>query len=317
MKAETKESAGEKIKELRSQVAKDKDAKTKEGQDRRRAGNGKKAEEVAEEVVKEPSGRAGGVTWAPPQEMVQVDYTAQEKEFADLVSGPKVERFEHVPKESIPNGGRGGESAPETAKELVREAQRLATGPVLGASQDASDDLYAWASTRVANDPKLTLVELLDDMVQYGLGDLAAEASAVLEKHADPKAGSSRRCQVGATVWDGEGPGRAQIHIDGKAWAMYDYKEEIMMTEELAGLIGVVQPELEKRQCVTKVLAAGILRAQTGALPSMEAVEELGQALRLEQARQAAEAELLMGQGDSHRAGTTDVFPRHLEGPSR
>ena len=297
MKAESKESATEKIKELRSQVAKDKDAKAKEGQDRRRAGtgSGKKPEEKPEEATAEPSGRAGGVTWAPPQEMTHIDYTAQEKEFENLVSGPDHGRFRHIAKDALKNEGREGESAPESAKELIKEAQRLATGPVLGALQDASDDLYAWASTRVANDPKLTLVELLDDMVQYGLGDLAAEASAILEKHADPKAGNSRRCQVGATVWDDEGPGRAQVTIDNKAWAMYDYREEIMMTEELAGLVGVVQPEVEKRQCVTKVIAAGILHAQTGRLPSMTEVEQLGQMLRLEQARQAAEAEMIMG----------------------
>ena len=68
-----------------------------------------------------------------------------------------------------------------------------------------------------------------------------------------------------------------------------------MMTEELAGLMGVVQPEVEKRQCVTKVVAAGLLQGQTGKIPSLEEVEALGQQLRLEQARQASEAEALMG----------------------
>ena len=70
------------------------------------------------------------------------------------------------------------------------------------------------------------------------------------------------------------------------------------MTEELASLLGVVQPEVEKRQCVTKVLAAGTMLVRDGTVPSMEAVEEFAQGLRLEQARLAADAEALMGHAE-------------------
>ena len=62
------------------------------------------------------------------------------------------------------------------------------------------------------------------------------------------------------------------MELDGATWAMYDYKEEILMTEELASLLGVVQPEVEKRQCVTKVLAAGTMLARDGTVPSMGGV---------------------------------------------
>ena len=81
---------------------------------------------------------------------------------------------------------------------------------------------------------------------------------------------------------------------------MYDYKEEIAMTEELAGLLGVVGPEVEKRQCVTKVLAAGFLMHQTkpNVLPTLEEVESQAQVFRLEQARMATEAEGVMGHAD-------------------
>ena len=127
------------------------------------------------------------------------------------------------------------------------------------------------------------------------MGDLAAEAAQLLEKHDEGKAGQARRCSVGETAWDGEGPGRALVDIDHQAWAMYDYREEVMMTEELAGLTGVVTPEVEKRQCVTKVLAAGCLLNAANQIPTMQQVEELSQQFRLEQARQAAEAEALMG----------------------
>ena len=295
MKAETADTATDKIKELRAHVAQDRAAKVKDGQDRKKAG------QDGERVNQEGNGdgpqesRAGGTAWEVPQEMIQVDYTAQEQEFVDLVKGPNSQIFAHVPLRSCPHSGRNGESASAEAKALLQEAQKLSSGPVLSALKDASDDLYAWASTRVANQPTIGLHQLLGEMTQYGLGELAEEAAQILERHVDEKAGNSRRCRVGDTQWDGEGPGRAQVDIDGKAWAMFDFKEEVMMTEELAGLLGVVAPEVEKRQCVTKVLAAGHLFLEEGKLPDMGEVEEKAQQFRLEQARQAPDAEGIMG----------------------
>ena len=294
MRQETKESATEKIQALRAQVAKDKKDKMRDGQTRAKAGT----EEIGggTEVEKDDAKRAGGVTWNAPEEMRCVDYTAQEKEFAEIVEGPNAKVFKHQPVEGKPHPGRHGETAPE----MIRKAQSLAEGPVLGALQGASDDLYAWAAARVANDPNIGLAKLLEDMVQFGLGELAAEAAQILEETGEVKAGSSRRCVVHETAWEGEGPGRAQVELDGQVWAMCDYREEIMMTEELAGLVGVVNPEVEKRQCVTKVLAAGSLMGEDPQqrLPSMEAVEQRAQEYRLEQARLATEAEGVMGHAE-------------------
>jgi hypothetical protein len=298
MKQESQQSAEEKIKELRAHVVKDREAKIKDGKDRRQAGQGggpsKEGPAKGNETQPDTS-RAGGVTWQAPVELREVDFTKQEHEFARLVEGPDAKTFEHIPRDAKMHGGRGGETAPEESRNLLKQAQQLASGPVLRALEEASDDLYAWASTRVANEPTLTLAGLLENMVQYELGDLAAEAAQLLEKHDEGKAGQARRCSVGETAWDGEGPGRALVDIDHQAWAMYDYREEVMMTEELAGLTGVVTPEVEKRQCVTKVLAAGCLLNATNQIPTMQQVEELSQQFRLEQARQAAEAEALMG----------------------
>ena len=296
MKVETKESATEKIKDLRAAAAKDKASKVQDGQDRRRAGQEKG--DTRNEKGENESGRAGGVSWKVPVQMERTDFTPQEAEFAGLVAGPDEKMFTHVEAPSVPHAGRHGETAPVEAQRLLQEAQQLASGPVLSQLQDASDDLYAWASTRVANDPHVSLVDLLEEMSQYGLGELAAEAAQFLEKAEGEKAGQGRRCSVGATHWDGSGPGRAHVELDGATWAMYDYKEEILMTEELASLLGVVQPEVEKRQCVTKVLAAGTMLARDGTVPSMEAVEEFAQGLRLEQARLAADAEALMGHAE-------------------
>ena len=293
MKAETKETAAEKIKEIRAGVAKDKASKVQDGKDRRRAGHGDQPQGEAE--GHEKAGGHHGVRWEAPEEMVQVDYTHQEKEFADLVAGPDPSIYENVPRESQPHPGREGETAPREAQDLVRKAQALADGPVLSKLQEASDDLYAWASTRVANDPEIPFETLMEEMVQFGLGELAAEAAYLLETHGGgPKAGNQARCRVGDTRWEADGPGKALVEIDGESWAMWDFGEMVYMTEELAGLLGVIEPEKEKRQCVTKVFAAGLLMAQTKKVPGMEEVEKLTQEFRLEQARLAVEAEGVM-----------------------
>ena len=248
MRPENKESAAEKIKELRSMDAKDKQDKVKDGQSRRRAGQ----EGDGAQAVEEPQNgeqRAGGVTWRAPEEFIDVDFTKQEQEFESIVKGPDQAVFKHIPVEGRAHAGRHGQSATAQAQEMLKRAQELSHGPVLGRLQGASDDLYAWAAVRVANEPNITFVELLEDMVQYGLGELAAEAATFLEGTEEAKAGSSRRCVVSGTEWTAEGPGRAQVLLDGQAWAMYDYKEEVQMTEELAGLLGVVVPEVERRQC--------------------------------------------------------------------
>jgi hypothetical protein len=93
------------------------------------------------------------------------------------------------------------------------------------------------------------------------------------------------------------------------------------MTEELAGLLGVVVPEVEKRQCVTKILAAGFLKASSNRneVPTMEKVEEMAQQFRLEQARLAVEAEGTMGHAEARvtaiehelRMYTHDILKPH------
>ena len=293
MRPETRDSVVEKIKALRNQVSQDRTSKVQDGKDRRRAG-----QEGERENQESSPEKAGGhrVHWEAPEEMRNVDLTAQEQEFAELVKGPDESIFQHVEREALPHPGRGGESGPWEAQELIRKAQQLADGPVLGALKEASDDLYAWAATRVANDPAVGLQELLEEMNQFGLGELAAEAAAILDKQdGGEKAGHAGRCQVGESTWDSSGVGRALVHVDGAAWSMWDFGEMVEMTEELAGLLGVLEAEPEKRQCVTKVLAAGSLWSRTSRVPSMEEVEITAKQFRLEQARLATDAEGVMG----------------------
>ena len=68
------------------------------------------------------------------------------------------------------------------------------------------------------------------------------------------------------------------------------------MTEELAAVLKVVEPVEEKRQCVTKTIAAGVLWRRLGRRPTMDEVAQEAAVLRLEQARQALEGSDQMGE---------------------
>ena len=132
-------------------------------------------------------------------------------------------------------------------------------------------------------------------MATYGLGDLAAEATAILEGALGQRAGSSGNLQVHETVWTPGRPGKGCVVIDGLRWTMWDYREEIHMTDELASLLRQPDEGIEKRQCVTKAIAAGVLWRSWARQPSLEEVDLKAQAIRLEQVRQALDAVAVMG----------------------
>ncbi|CAE7364654.1 unnamed protein product, partial [Symbiodinium sp. CCMP2456] len=276
MRPETKESVGEKIKLLRAAVIKDRVSKVD-----RKSGQGE--EENPAET------RAGGdkaVQFSDvPEEFAAVDYTAAEVELQEAIRGPDDGWLQP------PHGDHhccveaaDGASAPNEVQELVAKAQALADGPVLGALREASDDLFAWAATRVALAPNATLEEILGDMATYGIGETAAEA------------GSSNGIHVTDVVWEPGLPGRAVATIEGASWTLWDYREEVHMSEELAGMLQQPEEGIEKRQCVTKAIAAGIMWRTLARQPTPEEVEAKSLDVRVEQTRQALEARSVMGE---------------------
>eukprot|EP00435_Cladocopium_sp_Y103_P042118 s923_g11.t1 len=303
MKMETKESVNLKIKEIRAKVDKEKADKVQDGK-RRSAGSGQDLKGTGEEERPPTDSQAGGKAgssqknvrfWEPPEEF-QVDYTAQE-DVKQLVEGPQKDwgKTAFCPDRAHP--GREGESAPARAHQLVKEAQKLGKCEVLQKLGEASDDLYAWAAARVAREPQVEFRTLMTEMATYGLGELAKEAANFLEHEVDGKAGSSR-LQVQPVQWNGGGPGQGFVEVDGHRWRYLDYKEEVYMTEDLAGLLGVPEPTKEKRQCVTLSLAAGVFRHKHGRWPTMGEAQQQAQVLRLEQARLATEAATVLGEAE-------------------
>ena len=203
-------------------------------------------------------GKAGGQRattvrfWDIPEEFEAVDYTKQE-DIKDLIRQP--DQSWGVPDAHQGRPHYGGENeAPAEAVSLVQRARELQTGPVLSALINASDDLYSWAATRVAKDPAISLEDLLEEMQLFGAADLAAEAASLMEKTPmRMKAGEQVRLIVKDTLWAPGEPGQGGFELDGISWRTWDYMEDIVMDEELAATLGLVEPVDEKRQCVTRL----------------------------------------------------------------
>ncbi|CAE6959396.1 unnamed protein product [Symbiodinium sp. CCMP2592] len=289
MRPETKDSVTEKIKALRVAVVKDKAAKTTD----RKSGQG-------DDVQAPGETRAGGEKVVQfeeiPDEFGAVDYTAAEEDLREALKGPDRAWLQGGGEANLTAAEVTGESAPQEAKDLVARAEALANGPVLGQLRTASDDLFAWAATRVAMNPHASLEEILGEMATYGMGEMAAEATDILEAQCGARAGSTGGIQVTEVVWEPGRPGRATATIEGATWTIWDYREEVRMSEELASMLQQPEEGAEKRQCVTKAIAAGIMWRQRARQPSPREVEEKALELRLEQTRLALEAQAVMGE---------------------
>ena len=294
MRAETKETVEEKIKQFRAEILKDRQEKT--GKTARRAGDatGAPSDEGKEEAATSKAGGEQRVRfWEVPEEF-NVDYTKQE-DLQHWVRGP--EEGWGVPASHQDRVFHGGEEkAPHPAVELVRKAKELSKKPALAVFEETSDDLYAWAASRVAREPEVSAEELLEEMTAYGAADLAAEAAEVLSTmNGTQKAGESARLIMKDTIWTQGEPGFGSFDLDGQSWKTWDYQEEVLMTDELAGLLQQVEPTEEKRQCVTKTLAVGILWRKFQRRPTLLEVQSCAQDVRLTQTRLALEALTQMG----------------------
>ena len=138
----------------------------------------------------------------------------------------------------------------------------------------------------------------MGEMATYGLGEVAAEASAVLERVTRHRAGERGRIDVGTVQWpvDSQLPGQGELVVDGQPWTVLDYKEEVWTSEELASVLKLPEPQEERRQCVTRVLAAGVLQRELGRVPVQKEVDVRAEAMRREQCHQALDALEQMGE---------------------
>ena len=301
MKLESPDTVTTKIKDIRSKMRVEKTDKIQDGKKRSKAGSTPAAAgtESGEQEATE-DGRAGGEGpkvrfWDVPEEF-EVDYTKGE-DLKEVIQGPDYAWHQDVHRDLPPHRGREGASAPREAKHLVQKAQELGKSPALQALEGSTDDLYAWAAARVAREPGVELSSLLQEMATYGMGELAREAAELLEQREGTKAGSARLV-VRDTLWADGQPGQGSVELDGTTWRLWDYQEDIMMTEDLAALLHLPEVSIEWRQCVTITMAAMVEWKEKGRRPSVEQVQTRAQTLRLEQTRLAVDAANTIGEAE-------------------
>ena len=313
MKLESPDTVTTKIKDIRSKMRVEKTDKIQDGKKRAKAGSTPAAvgtESGGQEVTED--GRAGGEGpkvrfWDVPEEF-EVDYTKGE-DLKDVIQGPDYAWHRDVHRELPPHHGRDGTSAPQEAKHLVQKAQELGKSPALQALEGATDDLYAWAAARVAREPGVELSSLLQEMATYGMGELAREAAELLEQREGTKAGSARLV-VRDTLWAEGQPGQGSVELDGTTWRLWDYQEDVMMTEDLAALLHLPEVSIERRQCVTITIAAMVEWKEKSRRPSVEQVQTRAQSLRLEQTRLAVDAANTIGEAEEMVAAPHYSSPR-------
>ena len=183
LKIETKETVNDKIKALRTGMAKDKADKVVDG---KRAGS---------DADKGETTRAGGEKvvqfWDVPEEFLSI--TPAEEDMRQKIQGPDHSWLDNDEAPSRATWQKGG------AKPIERGLE--------------------WAAARVALDPNATFEELVGEMVTYGVGDMAAEA---LERATECKAESEKGIAVSEaeTSWEPGRPGRGHVRIGGGRWIL-------------------------------------------------------------------------------------------------
>ena len=101
------------------------------------------------------------------------------------------------------------------------------------------------------------------------------------------------------TKWSPGLPGHGAVELDGTMWDLWDYKEEIPVTEEMAALLGVLEGGAERRQCVSLTMGAALAWRATGRRPTLEEARHAAQTIRLEQLRQVVDAKVTFDGGAS------------------
>ena len=84
------------------------------------------------------------------------------------------------------------------------------------------------------------------------------------------------------------------------------------MTDELAALLGELEPRAERRQCLLRSVAAALILDHTGIVPVREHVDKVAQQIRLDMARQAFSAQDELGQPADRVTATENEIRTHV-----
>eukprot|EP00971_Amphidinium_carterae_P351827 6492298-Amphidinium_carterae.1 len=161
---------------------------------------------------------------------------------------------------------------------------------------DCTPEMSCYLQARQTLNPSGKLTEFLNEAVAKGAPALAKEASQLLMSAS--RAGShGPRVEITATNWtDVHRPGQGSIKFDDCIRALYDFGEQLPLNQHLREQLQLPDDRPERRQCLLRCVAGGLLLATTGQCPTMAAVDQLALELREELHVQALCASSAMGE---------------------
>ena len=143
-----------------------------------------------------------------------------------------------------------------------------------------------------------TVRKYVEEARDQGTPDLSALADQVLTNGIVGKVGYSQDvATLSNMIWD-DGVGKGTFRYQQAAWKVYDYGDQLPISEELTELLDLndIQCQREEaRQCLYLHCSAGALMGRSGEPPTLEAVLEAAAGVRSEVVWQAQEAAYHLG----------------------
>eukprot|EP00971_Amphidinium_carterae_P345152 6485941-Amphidinium_carterae.1 len=160
---------------------------------------------------------------------------------------------------------------------------------------DCSPEMSCYLHARQTLDPAKPLSEFLREAVERGAPILAKEASKLLDR-AQRAGEGGPRVEISPTTWaDVNVPGNGTIKFAHREMPLYDYGEQLPLSQHLRDQLQLPEDRPERRQCLLRCVAGGLLLAHTGKVPNMTEVDVAALSLREELHTQALCASHAMG----------------------
>jgi len=265
------------------------------------SGKGKDKERTAGGEVEETPAKVGH---EPPEELMDFMPTAAEGTLATWIENAGSDFLGKVEDE-----GRG-RTVPVTVVSDEDGKKRLRLMKAIddsGITKMLDGHLATYVNNQLLlqleEDPNARLdshavVEALEKARDLGPPTLSAAADQVLTEGAAGKVGYSQDLATLTPMTWNQGVGKGEFRYLGARWSVYDYGDELPISEGLVDMLDLDDIQCQKeeiRQCLYLHCTASYLLAKHGRIPSKEEVKEATKEVRLEAVWQAREAAYHLG----------------------
>eukprot|EP00971_Amphidinium_carterae_P109570 2169532-Amphidinium_carterae.1 len=164
---------------------------------------------------------------------------------------------------------------------------------------DCSPEMSCYLNARQTLNPTESITEFLKEAVAKGAPALSKEAMNLLDSA--HRAGSEGpRVEITPTLWqDVHSPGRGLLHANNRELTLFDFGEQLPLHQALRDQLQLPDDRPERRQCLLRCIAGGVLYHQGKTCPSMSEVDRCALTLREELHTQALCAQHAMGTAGS------------------